>query len=57
LDRADSWIPRRMRGERLHHGGDVCGIVCWWSTVLTLLFLAWESHGMGVFVPAGTLKL
>ncbi len=27
LDRADPWIPCRRRGERLHHGGDVCGIV------------------------------
>jgi hypothetical protein len=40
LDRAYLKIPRRRRGKRNHHGGDVCGLV-----VLEVKF----------FVPAGTL--
>ena len=39
--------PRR--GKQLHHGGDICGIVVLGSTVLSVLFLSWESHGVGVF--------
>jgi hypothetical protein len=26
-DWADPWIPCCRRGKRLHHGGDICGIV------------------------------
>jgi hypothetical protein len=35
-------MPRRRRGKRHHHGGDVCGIV-------VVGFLLWESYGAGVF--------
>lgn len=39
---------RRRRGKQLHQGGDDCGIVVLGSTVLSVLFLSWESHGAGV---------
>ena len=42
-------MPHRRRGERLHHGGDVCGIVVLGSMVLSVLFLLEESHVVGVF--------
>ncbi len=49
LDRADPLIPRHRRGEWLRHGGDVCGLLCWWWTVLSVLFLSKESYGKGDF--------
>jgi hypothetical protein len=48
LDRADPWIPCRRRGKRLHHGGDVCGIVM----LVVDSTLAMEQE---FFVPAQTL--
>jgi hypothetical protein len=39
LDWADPLIPRRRKGKRLHHGGDVCGIVVLGLIVLSVLFL------------------
>ncbi len=54
-DRADPSIPCHRRGKRLHHGGDVCGLLCWWWTVLSVLFLPWNSTGREFFVPMGTL--
>ena len=37
-----------MRDKQHHHGGDVCGIVVFGSTVLSLLFLLYESYGAAV---------
>jgi hypothetical protein len=50
-DRAYPKIPLRRRGKRHHHGGDVRGLVVFWSTVLSVLFLPQESYGAGVFCP------
>jgi len=38
-DCADPLIPRPRRGEPLHHGGDVCGIVVVGLTVLFAILL------------------
>jgi len=38
-DRPYPKIPRRRRGKRHHHGGDVCGLVVFGLTVLFVLFL------------------
>ena len=38
-DRAYPKIPRSRRGKRHPHGGDVCGLVVFGSTVLSVLFL------------------
>jgi hypothetical protein len=54
LDRVNPSNPCHRRREGLHHGGDVCGLLCWWWLVLSVLFLSKESYGKGVFVPAGT---
>ncbi len=48
-------IPRCRRGEWLCHGGDVCGLICWWWTVLSVLFLLQESNGAGVFCSCQNL--
>ena len=48
-------MPRRRRGKRHHHGGDVCGIVVVGLKDFSVLFLPQESYGAGVFVPARTL--
>ena len=39
---------QRVPWKRLHHGGDVCGIIVLGSTVLSVLYRRF-------FVPAGTL--
>jgi len=44
-DRADPQIPRRRRGNRNHHGGDVCGIAVLGLKVLSVLFLV-IGHGI-----------
>jgi hypothetical protein len=49
LDWVDPLIPRHRRVKRLRHGGDVCGLLCWWWMVLSVLFLLKESYGKGVF--------
>ena len=52
----DSLNLRPRRGKRHHSGGDVYGIVVLGLTVLSLLFILYESHETGVFVPVKTLK-
>jgi hypothetical protein len=42
-------MPRRRRGKRHHHGGDVCGIVVVGLRDFSVIFLLWESYGAGVF--------
>ncbi len=54
-DWADPSIPCHRRGERLRHGGDVCGLLCWWWTVLSVLFLSQESYWKGVFCSCRNL--
>ena len=53
-DRTYPNIPLRSRDKWHHHGGDVCGLVVFGSTVLSVLFLPYEM-GREFFVPTGTL--
>jgi hypothetical protein len=52
-DRAYPKIPHCRRGKWHHHGGDVCGLVVFGLTVLSILFLL--HTGREFFVPAQTL--
>ena len=63
MDWADPWIPCRKRGEWLHHGGDVCGIVVSVvdGTFGGRLYFPYYSYRRKTteqifFVPPGTLK-
>jgi len=48
-------IPLRRMGKRHHHSGDVCELVVFGSTVLSILFLPWLPTGREFFVPTKTL--
>ncbi len=55
-DQADPWIPRHRRGKWLRHGGDVCGLLCWWWTVHSVFSYRRNPTGREFFVSAGTLQ-
>ncbi len=57
LDWADPSIPRLRRGKWLRHGGDVCGLLCWWWTLFLYYSYCRNPTGREFFVPAGTLSV
>ena len=52
FDRAYPKIPCHRRGKRHHHGGDVCGLVVFGSTLLSVLCR--NPTGREFFAPAQT---
>jgi hypothetical protein len=52
---ADPWIPCRRRGELLHHGGDVCGIVVGGQRYFLHYSFCGKATEQEFFVPAQTL--
>jgi hypothetical protein len=44
-----------MRGERHHHGGNVCGLLCWGLRYFSYYSYSRKPTGREFFVPARTL--